>query len=143
MATRQSAPTASNVSPLSPSDSGLTFGVLVGYGGLQLVQGAFMVVAPGAFYDLIGPFGPRNDHYIRDAATWSLALGVLCLLAARRPGWRAPVLLLASAQLVLHTVNHVVDVGLADPAFVGVVDAVTLGAMAVVLVVLARRELST
>ena len=80
-------------------------GVLV-FGAYYLVLGLWQAIAPGPFYDAIGPFGPRNDHYTRDAATWSLALGVALLLADRRPSWRVPVLALATLQSALHAINH-------------------------------------
>lgn len=108
------------------------------YGALQTAQGAWMLVAPGSFFDAVGPFGDRNDHYIRDAATWSLALGVLCLLAAARPSWRLPVLALAALQAGMHGVNHVLDADLADPAWVGTFDAISLLVLTGLLAVLAR-----
>jgi len=108
------------------------------YGALQTIQGAWMLTAPGSFFDAVGPFGDRNDHYIRDAATWSLALGILCLLAAARPAWRLPVLALAALQAGMHTVNHVFDADLADPAWVGTFDAVSLALLTGLLAVLAR-----
>jgi hypothetical protein len=110
------------------------------YGALQLAQGAWMVVDPGSFFDVVGPFGARNDHYTRDAATWSIALGVvLCLVAARGTrGARAAVLLLAALQAGLHTVNHIADAGIADPGWVGVFDAVSLGAITLALLALWR-----
>ena len=108
---------------------------------LQLAQGALMVVAPRTFFDQIGPFGAYNDHYVRDAATWSLALGAVFLAAAARPRWRAPVLLFAAVQFALHTINHLVDVGDAEKAGVGVFDVVSLGALTALLVVLLRRAI--
>ncbi len=89
--------------------------------------------APGSFFSQVGPFGVRNDHYLRDVATWSFALGVLALLAAARPAWRLPVLALAAVQSGLHAVNHVVDAGDADPSWIGAFDAVSLGLLTVTL----------
>jgi len=59
-------------------------------GAYQLALGTFMIVAPGTFFEKIGPYGIQNDHYTRDAATFTLALGLVLLIAAWRPGWRAP-----------------------------------------------------
>ena len=109
-------------------------------GALQLAQGALMVVAPHSFYDLVGPFGAYNDHYIRDVSTFFLALGVVMLVAATRPSWRAPVLAFAALQTGLHTINHVVDVGDADPVGVGVFDAVSLAALTALYLWLWRRS---
>ena len=109
-------------------------------GVLQLAQGAFMVVAPSDFYDLVGPFGVYNDHYIRDVSTFYLALGAVMLVAADRQGWRAPVLAFAALQAGLHTINHIIDVGDADPVGVGVFDAVSLAALTALYLWLWRRS---
>src|SRR4051794_28992560 len=93
----------------------------------NLVLGLWMVLAPRSFYDAIGPFGPFNAHYVRDVSTWQLAFGGALAVAVRRPSWRAPLLGFAVLQFGLHTLNHVVDIGDADPRWVGVFDAVTLG----------------
>lgn len=115
---------------------------LLGYGGMMLALGLWQGVSPGTFYDVAGPFGGQNDHYIRDVSSWTVALGVLCLLAASRATWRLPVLALAALQGALHTVNHVVDAGEAETAWVGVFDAVSLALLAVLLVALVRKELA-
>ena len=93
--------------------------LLTVFGIAQLVLGVLLWLTPGFFYDQIGPYGPRNDHYMGDVATWYLALGVMALVAARRPAWRAPVLLLALIQYALHSVNHLIDIGEADPEWLG------------------------
>jgi hypothetical protein len=118
----------------------------VGLGAFALYNLAlslFMVVAPGAFFELIGPFGERNDHYTRDNATFGLALGVAALIAVRVRSWRLPVLVILAVQFSLHAVNHLVDISAAQPQVVGPVDfaLLTLGAiLAVLLAVRARRE---
>ena len=35
----------------------------------QVVLGLLLWLAPGFFYDSIGPYGPRNDHYMGDLVT--------------------------------------------------------------------------
>ena len=108
-------------------------------GAFQLAQGALMVLAPRTFFDQIGPFGAYNDHYIRDVATWYLALGAVFLVAAGRPRWRSPVLAFAALQFGLHTLNHIVDVGDADKLGIGIFDAVSLGALTAFFAWLWRR----
>ena len=107
----------------------------------QLALGLWMAVSPRSFFDAIGPFGAYNDHYVRDVATWYLAFGAALAVAVRRPSWRAPLLGLAVLQYGLHTVNHLVDMGDADPGWVGVFDAVTLGLTTVLLAGLFRGAL--
>jgi hypothetical protein len=85
----------------------------------QLLIGVLLWAAPGFFYDHVGPYGARNDHYMGDTATFYLALAVLAFGAARRPSWRVPVLLLAVLQGGLHTINHLIDIGHAHPGYLG------------------------
>jgi hypothetical protein len=85
----------------------------------QLVLGALLWLTPGFFFDEIGPYGTRNDHYMGDLATWYLALGGVALVAVRNPSWRLPVLVLAFIQYALHSFNHLLDVGEADPEWLG------------------------
>ena len=96
------------------------------FAALELFTGTLLWLTPGFFHQDVGPFGPRNDHYMGDLATWYLALGALALVARRRPGWRVPVLSLALLQTVLHGVNHLLDVGEADPAWLGPATLISL-----------------
>jgi hypothetical protein len=100
--------------------------LLVVFAAVQLLLGVALWAAPGFFHDEIGPYGPRNDHYMGDLATWYLALGAAALVALRRSAWRVPVLALALAQNTLHAVNHLLDVGEADPEWLGPANLVSL-----------------
>ncbi len=106
---------------------------------------AFMAGAPHAFYTSIGPFGAANSHYIRDTATFSAALGVGLLVSIRRPSWRVPVLAVVTVQFALHSVNHLVDIGKAHPAWKGYFDFASLlastGLLALMLAQAARHPL--
>jgi hypothetical protein len=108
----------------------------------QLVLGALLWLTPGFFFDEIGPYGVRNDHYMGDLATWYLALGGVALVAVSRPAWRLPVLVLAFVQYVLHSVNHLLDVGEADPEWLGPANLASLALTCVLLgwMVNAARE---
>ncbi|MBA3326681.1 MAG: hypothetical protein H0T43_00050 [Solirubrobacterales bacterium] len=57
---------------------------LIVLGVFELALGLLMLAAPGTFFSELGPFGTRNDHYIRDAATWELALAAAAFAAAGR-----------------------------------------------------------
>lgn len=107
--------------------------LLLLFGASQLVLGLTMAFAPGFFFDDVGPYAPRNDHYIRDVATFYLALGGVTVVAWKRPSWRVPVLSLALAQYALHTVNHLVDVNGADPKALGPVNLASLAVTAALL----------
>ncbi len=96
---------------------------------VNLFTGVFMVVDPAGFVDRIGPFGEVNDHYVRDVSSWTLAYAAALVIAAGNVSWRVPVIGFGIAQGVLHLVNHIVDVGEADPGWVGVFDVVAIAAM--------------
>lgn len=97
----------------------------------QAFQGLSLALAPGSFYDSFANFGPRNDHFLRDLSTFPLASAVVLIAAARRPSWRVPALAMVTLQYVLHTINHVIDVGDAEPAWVGPFDVATLAIVGV------------
>ena len=67
----------------------VTAGVAV-LAAYSIVLALFMAIAPHAFYSAVGPFGVRNDHYIRDTATFSAAIGIGLAVAVRRAAWRVP-----------------------------------------------------
>jgi UPF0716 family protein affecting phage T7 exclusion len=100
--------------------------VLIVFAAVQLLIGAGLWLTPGFFYEEIGPYGVRNDHYMADLATWYLALGAAAFVAVRRAGWRVPVLALAFVQYALHSLNHLIDVGEADPRWLGPANLVSL-----------------
>jgi hypothetical protein len=114
--------------------------LLIVFAAAQLVLGALLWLTPGFFYDEIGPYGVRNDHYMGDLATWHLALGAAALVAVRRVGWRVPVLALAFAQYALHSLNHLIDVGEADPEWLGPANVVALVLTALLLGWMLRTE---
>jgi hypothetical protein len=84
--------------------------------------GLWMAISPHTFYTAIGPFGIANSHYVRDTASFELALGAGFLLALRRPSWRVPVLAVTAIQFGLHSINHLVDIDTAHPEWVGYFD---------------------
>jgi presenilin-like A22 family membrane protease len=106
---------------------------LIAFAAVQIALGLLLWLTPGFFYDEIGPFGARNDHYMADVATFYLALGAATLVAVRRESWRVPVLALALGQYALHSLNHLIDIGESDPGWIGPADFVslTLGALLV------------
>ena len=107
--------------------------LLVVFAAVQLVLGLLLWITPGFFFDEIGPYGVRNDHYMGDLATWYLALGAVTMLSVRRVSWRLPVLAIAFAQNTLHVVNHVIDVGDADPEWLGPANLVSLALASLLL----------
>lgn len=119
--------------------------VLAVLGATLVALSLFMLVAPGVFLEEVAPFGARSDHYIRDGATFQLALGVLALIAVAKPGLRLAAIGVMSLQFFLHAANHLADIGDASPRWLSVANFVALGAGLALLVcayVLARRSRS-
>jgi hypothetical protein len=82
---------------------------LIVFGVYAVGLGLFMLFFPGAFFDTIGTFGTRNDHYIFDNATFEIPQGLLLLAAVRRVSWRVPALAFATVHWAMHSVSHIVD----------------------------------
>ena len=57
----------------------------------------------------------------------SLALGVAALLAAATPTWRMPVLAITLLHFTLHSLDHLLDMGQAEPGWLGSANAIVLG----------------
>jgi hypothetical protein len=110
----------------------LTAGIAV-LAAYHLALALFMAAAPHAFFANVGPFGPRNDHYIRDTATFSAAIGLGLAIALRKHSWRVPALSIATAQFALHSINHLLDIDKAHPAWTGYFDFFSLAAATILL----------
>ena len=105
---------------------------------VELALAGFMAFSPHRFYTAIGPFGNFNPHYLRDVATFEAALGVGLLIALRVASWRVPILAVTTIQFALHSLNHLLDIDKADPAWTGYFDFLSLGASTLLLAWLLR-----
>jgi hypothetical protein len=83
--------------------------ILVVFGLYSVLLGLFMFVAPGTFFETLGNFGARNNHYIVDNATFEFPLGLMMLAAVRWPSWRVPALAFAMLHWGLHALSHIID----------------------------------
>ena len=100
--------------------------LLLGFALGQLMLGLLLWLTPEFFHESIGPYGERNDHYMGDVASWYLALGAVALVALRWQLWRVPVLGFSCIQYALHSLNYLIDVGEADPSWLGPANLVSL-----------------
>jgi hypothetical protein len=92
------------------SEQSLRVGLFI-FGGINLVLGLVMMLAPGFFFDNIGTYGLQNDHFIGDLGSFYIAAGAGLLISIRRPSWRAPLLYVSAAWYALHAVNHLFTIG--------------------------------
>jgi hypothetical protein len=111
---------------------------LVVFGVYALGIGLFMMFFPGAFFDTLGTFGVRNDHYIFDNATFEIPQGLLLLAAVRRVSWRVPALAFATLHWALHAISHIVDPHHGAGDFIGWLEAGGLVATTVILAMALR-----
>jgi hypothetical protein len=111
--------------------------ILLVVAAFHLLLGALMFFAPGAFYDSLGKFPPENHHYIKDVATFYIALGAVLYVSVRRRTWRVPLLVFAMLEYGIHAVNHLVDVNEATSALTGWFDFFSLALITLLLAALA------
>ncbi|OBJ97599.1 hypothetical protein A5746_01685 [Mycolicibacterium conceptionense] len=116
--------------------------VLAVFGVYSVGLGAFMLVAPGTFFDTLGAFGVRNDHYILDNASFELPLGLMMLAALKWPQWRVPALAFATAHWALHSLSHVIDTNHAAGNWVGWLEAAGLVVTTALLAIALRASVS-
>lgn len=111
---------------------------LIVFGVYALGVGLFMLFFPGTFFDTLGTFGVRNDHYIFDNATFEIPQGLLLLAAVRRVSWRVPALAFATLHWALHSVSHIVDPHHGAGDVIGWLEAAGLVATTVILALALR-----
>jgi hypothetical protein len=97
---------------------------------VQLFLGLLMFLAPGTFFEEVGTYGLRNDHYIGDLGSVYLASAFGLAMAAVRPSWRAPILWVGAVWFGLHALNHLFDIGEASSDARGIFDTVALALFA-------------
>lgn len=122
--------------------SGFVEVTLVVFGIYALAIGLFMLVAPGTFFDTLGAFGVRNDHYIFDNASFEVPQGLMLLAAVRWPSWRVPALAFATLHWALHSVSHLVDPHHAAGDWVGWLEAGGLVATTAILAMALRAAVT-
>ena len=102
-------------------------------GGYHLILGFLLAVTPRGFYDAVAGYPPYNEHFLRDIATFYLALGAVLLVSAARRNWQVPLLAFALVHYALHVINHVLDIGDTDPGWQGPLNVVSLAVVGVAL----------
>ncbi|SFQ69519.1 hypothetical protein SAMN05421810_11358 [Amycolatopsis arida] len=89
---------------------------------------------------VLANFGPANEHLVRDFAACAATFGLGLLLGWRVPRWRTFALVMAALWNGFHALGHLYDIGEAEPAIVGPIEAGALIAMTALLGWLARAS---
>jgi predicted anti-sigma-YlaC factor YlaD len=79
---------------------------LIGGGILYIFSGVTLLFTPAWFLESVGTFPPFNRHYMGDAGSFVLALGIGLLLAAREPMRQRLMVAVGLIGTLVHTVNH-------------------------------------
>ena len=111
---------------------------LIVFGLYALTVGLFMLFFPGPFFDTLGTFGVRNDHFIFDNATFEIPQGLMLLAAVRWPSWRVPALSFATLHWALHSLSHIIDPHHGAGDWIGWLEAGGLVVTTVILAVALR-----
>lgn len=104
----------------------------------HLVFGIWALVVPHSFFDQIGHYGVRNDHYVGDVGAFYAAVGVAFLISLRERSWRVPLLALTAIWYALHALNHAFDIGEAKTHARGLSDTLLIAFGALIFGYLAR-----
>ena len=102
-------------------------------GGIGFVVfGAWAMMGPSSFFEVLARFEPYNQHFLQDIGAFQIGLGAVLLLAAAMPAADvlAAALLGTGLGAALHVVSHVIGVNLGGtPA----TDIPVFGALAILL----------
>jgi len=79
---------------------------LIAGGLLYILSGISLLFMPGWFLEQVGTFPPFNRHYMGDAGSFVLALGIGLLLAARDPLRQRLMIAVGLIGTLVHTANH-------------------------------------
>jgi len=113
-------------------------GVLYFLAAYHLATGLLALIAPGTFFEEIGNYAPENLHYVGDVGAFQLAAGFGLLMAAKRPSWRVPMLMVGAVWYGAHAINHAFDTDEARSDARGIFDTLALAFAALGSLYLAR-----
>jgi hypothetical protein len=94
----------------------------------HLATGLLALIAPGTFFEEIGNYAPENEnlHYVGDVGAFQFAAGFGLLMAAKRPSWRVPMLMVGAVWYGAHAINHAFDTDEARSEARGIFDTLAL-----------------
>ncbi|MBF8290260.1 MAG: hypothetical protein HW391_1228 [Chloroflexi bacterium] len=83
--------------------------VAIGGGAGLVLLGAWAMVDPNSFFEVLARFEPYNQHFLQDIGAFQIGLGMVLLLAGLlvRPDGLTVALLGVGVGAALHAVSHV------------------------------------
>lgn len=107
-------------------------------GGVFYVGVALLLLfAPVWFFDNVGNYPPYNRHYEGDAGSFTLALGLMLLWAARDTVRHRAMIALVGVGSLVHAMNHVVEDFITNPSAFSMANNVVLFVFAFALLLAA------
>jgi hypothetical protein len=99
---------------------------LVAGGVLYVVTAAALLFAPVWFFENVGSYAPYNRHFIGDAGSFVLALGLVLLWAVRDPIRYRGMIAIVGLSSLAHAINHVMDDFVLNPSTFSIVSNLSL-----------------
>ncbi|MBZ0283398.1 MAG: hypothetical protein K8L97_21870 [Anaerolineae bacterium] len=91
--------------------------------GISYGVGAFlMLLVPQWFFEHMGNYPPYNQHYVGDAGSFLLVLGLMLLWAVRNPARHHIMITLVGIGSLCHATNHVLEDVITNPSSVSIVN---------------------
>ncbi len=88
---------------------------LVAGGIFYIAVAAVLLLVPAWFYEAIAMYPPYNRHFMGDAGSFMLGLGLMLVWGMRSPvRYRAMIAIVGIATLV-HAINHIIDDFILNP----------------------------
>lgn len=102
--------------------------------GISYVVAAFlMLLAPQWFFEYLGNYPPYNQHYVGDAGSTLLVLGLMLLWAVRSPARHHIMITLAGVGSLVHAANHIAEDVIINPSSISITKIVLLFVLAIAL----------
>lgn len=99
---------------------------LVAGGIFYIAVAAVLLFAPLWFYESIAMYPPYNRHFMGDAGSFMLGLGLTLAWAVRNPiRYRAMIAIVGIASLV-HAINHIIDDFILNPTTFSILGNIAL-----------------
>jgi len=107
--------------------------IAVAVGVAYVASALGLLLAPGWFFDNIGNYPPFNRHFMGDAGSFLLPLGLGLLWAARDTARHRAIIALVGIGSLVHAMNHVIEDFITNPSPFSITNNILLFVLALAL----------